>query len=114
MDRGNNRALQYNQPLPNPLPALWSRTGHQCHGRPRGSFTLGIWGTGIISDTVVQINGMARTLGSDFLGYTRVTITASEVITSGQFTVTCAIPRRAAGCPTSCARPTPPIPGRTI
>ncbi|HSH06008.1 MAG TPA: NHL repeat-containing protein, partial [Anaerolineae bacterium] len=86
-DTGNNRALQYNQPLDNPTPNIaildpgTIRAGAD-------SFTLDIWGSGIISATVVEVNGVARTTGSEFLGFTEVAINASEVITTGQLTVT--------------------------
>jgi DNA-binding beta-propeller fold protein YncE len=86
-DTGNNRALQYNQPLPNPVPTIAELDPGTVRVGASG-FRLGIWGTGIISDTVVEINGTQRTLGSDFLGFTEVRISADEVAATGQFTVT--------------------------
>ncbi|MEZ4635963.1 MAG: NHL repeat-containing protein [Caldilineaceae bacterium] len=86
-DTGNNRALQYNQPLVNPVPDIsvldpgTVRAGNQ-------GFTLDIWGSGIISDTVVEINGVPRTTGSEFLGFTQAKIDAGEVITTTQLTIT--------------------------
>jgi sugar lactone lactonase YvrE len=87
VDTGNNRALEYNQPLPNPVPVIAEMDPGTIRASA-GGFTLGIWGTGIISDTVVEINGVSRTIGSEFLGFTEVEIAASELTTTGQFTIT--------------------------
>ncbi|MBI1297268.1 hypothetical protein GC175_20145 [bacterium] len=86
-DAGNNRALQYNQPLQNPVPVIDLLDPGTVPAGAEG-FTLGIWGSGIISDTIVEINGVTRTTGSDFLGYTRARIEASEVLTTGRLTIT--------------------------
>lgn len=86
-DTINNRALQYNQPMDHPTPDITvldpgtTRAGAE-------SFTVDIWGSGIISETVVEINGVARTTGSEFLGFTNAQIDASEVSVTGQLTVT--------------------------
>ena len=86
-DTGNNRALQYDQPLNHPTPAIvlldpgTIRAGAE-------NFRLDIWGSGIISETIVEVNGVARTNGSAFLGFTQAQISASEVITTGQLTIT--------------------------
>jgi len=86
-DTGNNRALQYNQPLTNPVPDISVLDPGSVRASAQG-FTLDIWGTGIISETVVEINGVARTAGSKFLGFTQARIEASEVVTTGQLTIT--------------------------
>ncbi|MBX3000339.1 MAG: NHL repeat-containing protein [Caldilineaceae bacterium] len=86
-DTGNNRALQYNQPLTNPVPDISVLDPGTVRAGAEG-FTVDIWGTGIISDTVVEINGVARANRSRFLGLGQVRIEASEVVTTGQITVT--------------------------
>ena len=86
-DGGNNRVLQYAQPLPNPTPAVGELNPGTVRAGAAG-FTLNIWGTGIISDTVIEINGVVRATGSEFLGLAQVKIAASEVVTTGQITVT--------------------------
>ncbi|MBI1297264.1 hypothetical protein GC175_20125 [bacterium] len=97
-DNGNHRVLQYNQPLPNPVPVISELDPGTVppgltdfsflDGGKQGSFRLAIWGSGIISDTVVEVNGVPRTGGSDFLGLTFADIQAAEVVTSGVLTVT--------------------------
>lgn len=86
-DQGNNRVLQYFEPLQNPTPVIAElepgtvRAGHV-------GFTLNVWGTGIISSTIVEVNGVTRKSGSKFLGLAAIPIGASEVATTGQLTVT--------------------------
>ncbi len=86
-DQGNSRVLQYFQPLPNPTPVIAElepgtvRAGH-------APFTLNVWGSGIISSTVVEVNGVTRKTGTEFLGLAQLKIAASEVITTGQLTIT--------------------------
>lgn len=99
VDTGNNRALQYNRPLVNPVPAIAELDPGTVRAGA-GGFTLNIWGTGIISDTVVQVNGITRTIGSEFLGFTQVTVSAGEVITTGQLTVTLRNPAPGGGLST--------------
>jgi sugar lactone lactonase YvrE len=96
VDTGNNRALQYNRPLPNPMPDIVELDPGTVRAGADG-FTLDIWGTGILSDTVVQINGITRTFGSKFLGFTQVKIAASEIVTTGQLTVTLRSPAPGGG-----------------
>jgi DNA-binding beta-propeller fold protein YncE len=86
-DTGNNRALQYNQPLANPVPDISLLDPGTVRAGADG-FTLDIWGSGIISDTVVEINGVARANRSRFLGLSQARIEASEVVTTGQLTIT--------------------------
>lgn len=86
-DAGNNRALQYDQPLEHPTPDIFILDPGTIRAGAEG-FTLDIWGSGIISETIVEVNGVARTTGSEFLGFTQAQISASEVITTGQITIT--------------------------
>jgi DNA-binding beta-propeller fold protein YncE len=86
-DAGNNRALQYDQPLEHPTPDIFFLDPGTIRAGA-DSFRLDIWGSGIISETVVEVNGVARTTGSEFLGFTQAQIEASEVITTGQITIT--------------------------
>lgn len=86
-DRGNNRVLQYFQPLPNPAPVIGELDPGTVRVGSQG-FTLKIWGTGIISETVVEINGSARVTGTQFLGVTQVPISAAEVAKPGNLVIT--------------------------
>lgn len=86
-DAGNHRVLKYNQPLVNPKPVIAELNPGTVRAGS-ADFTLTIWGSGIISDTVIEINGVQRATGSAFLGLAQVEMTASEVVTTGQFTVT--------------------------
>lgn len=86
-DAGNHRALRYIQPLPNPKPVIAELDPGSVRAGSDG-FVLDIWGSGIISDTVIEVNGATRSTGSNFLGLTEVEIEASEVMTTGQLTVT--------------------------
>lgn len=86
-DAGNNRALQFYQPLDNPAPLIAELDPGSVRAG-RDGFTLDIWGSGIISDTVIEVNGVARGTGSNFLGLTEIEIGASEVVTTGQITIT--------------------------
>ncbi len=97
-DGGNNRTLQYYQPLQNPQPVIAElNPGTVPPGLTDfsfldygtdGSFEVAIWGSGIISDTVIEVNGVARSTGTDFLGLAYTEIQASEVVTTGQITIT--------------------------
>jgi sugar lactone lactonase YvrE len=98
-DTSNNRALQYNQPLANPVPAI-SMLDPGTVRAGAEDFTLDIWGSGIISETVVEINGVARTTGSKFLGFTQAQIQAGEVITTGPITITLRNPAPGGGVST--------------
>jgi sugar lactone lactonase YvrE len=96
-DAGNQRVLQYNQPLQNPLPVIAElNPGTVPPGLTdfsyldrgyEGYFELAIWGSGIISDTVIEVNGVARSTGGNFLGLSYTEIEASEVVTTGVLTI---------------------------
>ncbi len=86
-DRGNNRVLQYSQPLQNPSPVISELNPGTVLAGSDG-FTLDVWGSGIIQGTVVEINGSARITGTKFLGISEVKIAASELETSGEITIT--------------------------
>ena len=87
-DQGNNRILHYFQPLANPLPVIAELDPGTVEAGAAG-FTLDIWGSGfLVFDSVVAVNGVTRTVGSDYLGLIRIPISATEVITSGQLTIT--------------------------
>ena len=97
-DAGNHRALRYYQPLPNPVPVIaelepgtvppgLTDFSFLDYGED-GYFDLAIWGSGIISDTVIEINGVPRSTGGNFLGLSFTTIQASEVVTTGVLTIT--------------------------
>jgi sugar lactone lactonase YvrE len=98
-DTGNNRALQYDQPLENPVPEITLLDPGTVQAGAN-SFILDIWGSGIIDETVVGINGVARTNRSPFLGLGQVRIEASEVVTTGQFTITLRNPTPGGGVST--------------
>ena len=86
-DRGNNRVLQYYQPLLNPVPhiALLDPSGVLVGS---DSVTLDIWGSGIIDQTVVEVNSVGVMTGTEFLGLTRLTLSASDFITTTELTIT--------------------------
>ncbi|MBI1299550.1 hypothetical protein GC175_31890 [bacterium] len=97
-DAGNHRVLQYHQPLQNPLPVIseldpgtvppgLTNFSYLSRGG-EGYFELAIWGSGIISDTVIEVNGVPRSTGSNFLGLSYTKIQASEVMTTGLLTIT--------------------------
>lgn len=87
-DQGNNRILQYFQPLPNPLPLIAELDPGTVEAGTAG-FTLNIWGSGfLVDDSVVAVNGVTRTVGSDYLGLVRIPISATDVLTTGQVTIT--------------------------
>ena len=87
-DQGNNRILRYFQPLVNPLPVIEELDPGTVEANG-AEFTLNIWGSGfLVFDSVVAVNGVTRTVGSDYLGLMRIPISATEVITSGQLAIT--------------------------
>lgn len=86
-DRGNNRVLQYNQPLPNPVPDIAEMDPNAVLAGSQG-FTIDIWGSGLIDQTAVEVNGVQRATGSEFLGLTRLTLEASDLITTTELTIT--------------------------
>ncbi|MBI1299542.1 hypothetical protein GC175_31845 [bacterium] len=97
-DSGNHRVLQYDQPLENPAPVIAELDPGTVppgltdfsfleYGK-QGSFTLAIWGSGIISDTVIEVNGVPRATGTNFLGLAFADIQAADVANSGVLTVT--------------------------
>lgn len=87
-DQGNNRILHYFQPLVNPAPLIAELDPGTVTAGADG-FTLDIWGSGfLVNDSVVAVNGVTRTVGSDYLGLMRIPISATEVLTSGQLTLT--------------------------
>jgi sugar lactone lactonase YvrE len=86
-DRGNNRVLQYNQPLPNPVPDIAEMDPNAVLAGSQG-LTIDIWGSGLIDQTVVEVNGVQRATGSEFLGLTRLTLEASDLITTAELTIT--------------------------
>lgn len=87
-DQGNNRILHYFQPLPNPLPLIAELDPGTVEAGTAG-FTLNIWGSGfLVDDSVVAVNGVTRTVGSDYLGLMRIPISATDVLTTGQVTIT--------------------------
>jgi len=87
-DQGNNRILHYFQPLPNPLPLIAELDPGTVEAGA-SAFTLNIWGSGfLVEDSVVAVNGVTRTVGSDYLGLVRIPISATEVLTTGQVTIT--------------------------
>jgi hypothetical protein len=86
-DQGNNRVLRYLQPLTNPLPVIEELDPGTVEAGTAG-FTLNIWGSGfLVFDSVVTVNGVTRTVGSDYLGLIRIPISATEVVTTGQLTI---------------------------
>ena len=95
-DSGNNRALHFYQPLDNPAPLIAEldpgtvRVGSD-------AFTLDIWGSGIISDTVIAINGVERAREGYFLGVIEVGITAADIATTGPVTITLTNPAPGGG-----------------
>lgn len=86
-DQGNNRVLQYNQPLPNPTPHIVIMDPATVLAGAT-DLTIDIWGSGIIDQTVVEVNGVQRTTGTEFLGLTRLTLEASELITATELSIT--------------------------
>lgn len=86
-DRGNNRVLQYSQPLPNPVPDIAELDPNTLLAGT-GSMTIDLWGAGIIEQTVIEVNGVQRATGSDFLGLARFTLEASDIITTTELTIT--------------------------
>jgi sugar lactone lactonase YvrE len=86
-DSGNHRVLQYNQPLLNPVPDIAELDPNTLLAGT-GSMTIDLWGSGIISQTVVEVNGVQRATGAEFLGLTRLTLEASDLITTTELTVT--------------------------
>jgi len=86
-DRGNNRVLQYNQPLPNPVPDIAEMDPNAVLAGSQG-LTIDIWGAGLIDQTAVEVNGVQRATGSEFLGLTRLTLEASDLITTAELTIT--------------------------
>ncbi|MBX3000341.1 MAG: NHL repeat-containing protein [Caldilineaceae bacterium] len=98
-DRGNNRVLQYNQPLPNPVPDIAELDPNTVLAGT-GSITIDLWGSGIIAQTVVEVNGVQRATGSDFLGLTRFTLEASDLITTTDLTITLRNPAPGGGLST--------------
>jgi sugar lactone lactonase YvrE len=86
-DRGNNRVLQYNQPLPNPVPDIAEMDPNAVLAGSQG-LTIDIWGSGLIDQTAVEVNGVQRATGSEFLGLTRLALEASDLITTTELTIT--------------------------
>jgi len=86
-DQGNNRVLQYYQPLLNPVPDIVELDPSAALTGSQG-LTIGIWGSGIIEETAVEVNGVQRTTGSEFLGFTRLTLEASDLITTTVLSIT--------------------------
>ncbi|MFN8446064.1 MAG: NHL repeat-containing protein [Caldilineaceae bacterium] len=86
-DAGNNRVLQFYRPLENPIPVISELDPGTVRAGNDG-FKLDIWGSGLIEETIVEVNGISRTVGSEFLGLTQVEISATEVLTTGQLTIT--------------------------
>lgn len=86
-DQGNNRVLQYYQPLLNPVPhiALLDPNGVLAGN---DSVTIDVWGAGIIEQTVIEVNGVERVTGNEFLGLSQLTLDASELITTTTLTIT--------------------------
>lgn len=91
-DQGNNRILRYLQPLVNPLPVIEELDPGTVEAAVEANgagFTLDIWGSGfLVFDSVVAVNGVTRTVGSDYLGLMRIPISATEVMTTGQLAIT--------------------------
>jgi len=87
-DQGNNRVLHYFQPLPNPMPLIMELDPGTIEAGT-DNFILDIWGSGfLVEDSVVEVNGITRTIGSDYLGLVRVPISATEVSSPGELTLT--------------------------
>ncbi len=87
-DQGNHRVLEYDQPLVNAVP----KVSELYPGTVRAgsaSFDLEIWGTGIISGTTIQMNGVTRSeAGTESSDFIAVTLSATEIATPGIITVT--------------------------
>ncbi len=98
-DQSNNRVLQYNQPLLNPVPDIAEVNPNAVLVGTQG-ITIDIWGSGIIDQTVVEVNGIERATGSAFLGLTRVTLEASDLITTTALTITLRNPEPGGGLST--------------
>ena len=82
-DQGNNRGLEYDQPLANAVPEVVELyPGTVRAGNP--GFELDILGTGIISGTEVQVNGVPLPPAEpEYLGEVTTTISAAEIATAG-------------------------------
>ena len=99
-DASNNRVLEYDQPLANPVPTLASISPAAV---PAGSpaFRLTVNGTGFVAGSVVRWNGadLTTTYWSSYR--LNATVPASDVATGGPFPITVFTPGPGGGATSS-------------
>ncbi|MBN1139472.1 MAG: DUF11 domain-containing protein [Anaerolineae bacterium] len=95
-DQGNNRALEYDVPLENPIPEIIELYPGTVRAGS-AAFQLEIWATGIVDGTIVKVNGSVRTAAWDYLGVLIMDVSAADVSAGGELILTLTNPTPGGG-----------------